>query len=450
MLNQRSILLGFVCLSVGLIWGEAAYYYKLPPHATFKALKIRFWDPWTRASIPLEYRHFAERRAPDAAASQDLSQLEGLSYLGAVNPSQFSGVTVYKAEAAYDKPRLLTLGHRAEAQLISPAGDVLHRWSREFRSAFPDRADESDEFGAQSWRAVLLRPDGGLLALYENHGLVWLDIHSNVVATNGMKAHHAIIETGRGTFYGLAREREVLDWFDPSREVANDYIVELDRSGAELRRVSILEALRRSSFAPVLRQARESLKPDDPLMDVLHTNSLQLLDGAHAADIPGFKAGNVLISMRKISMIASLNVDEGRVEWGASGMFSLQHDPVLLPTGTILLFDNFGYPEPGKPMQSRVIEFDPRNMDVVWQYDDPEGDMLTLCCGMAQRLPNQNTLITETDNGRAFEVTPDGEIVWEYYAPERKQEYIARLFEARALDETPSWLKSLDSPDHVE
>jgi hypothetical protein len=35
----------------------------------------------------------------------------------------------------------------------------------------------------------------------------------------------------------------------------------------------------------------------------------------------------------------------------------------------------------------------------------------------AQRQPNGNTLICEGANGRFFEVTPSGEIVWEYVNP---------------------------------
>lgn len=37
--------------------------------------------------------------------------------------------------------------------------------------------------------------------------------------------------------------------------------------------------------------------------------------------------------------------------------------------------------------------------------------------GLAQRLPNDNTLITESSFGRFFEVTNEGEIVWEYVNP---------------------------------
>ncbi|MGC2221103.1 MAG: ArsR family transcriptional regulator, partial [Methylocella sp.] len=35
----------------------------------------------------------------------------------------------------------------------------------------------------------------------------------------------------------------------------------------------------------------------------------------------------------------------------------------------------------------------------------------------ARRLPNGNTLIDEGMNGRFFQVTPQGEIVWEYLSP---------------------------------
>ena len=37
--------------------------------------------------------------------------------------------------------------------------------------------------------------------------------------------------------------------------------------------------------------------------------------------------------------------------------------------------------------------------------------------GNAQRLPNGNTHVTESSTGRLFEVTPAGEVVWEYVIP---------------------------------
>jgi hypothetical protein len=47
---------------------------------------------------------------------------------------------------------------------------------------------------------------------------------------------------------------------------------------------------------------------------------------------------------------------------------------------------------------------------VAWNFFSPR-------MGCAQRLPNGNTLITESSFGRFFEVTKEGEIVWEYVNP---------------------------------
>ncbi|MFG0317060.1 MAG: arylsulfotransferase family protein, partial [Planctomycetota bacterium JB042] len=82
-------------------------------------------------------------------------------------------------------------------------------------------------------------------------------------------------------------------------------------------------------------------------------------------------------------------------------------------------------------------ELDPTTLETVWEYGgDRERPFETETCGSAQRLANGNTLLTESDNGRAIEVTPDGEIVWEWINPHRagpRNEYIATLFEVIRL-----------------
>jgi hypothetical protein len=64
----------------------------------------------------------------------------------------------------------------------------------------------------------------------------------------------------------------------------------------------------------------------------------------------------------------------------------------------------------------------------------------------AEVLPNGNTLITESDNGRAFEVTREGEIVWEFLSPHRAGEdgeFVATLPEVIRLpkDFPLDWLQ---------
>jgi hypothetical protein len=57
-------------------------------------------------------------------------------------------------------------------------------------------------------------------------------------------------------------------------------------------------------------------------------------------------------------------------------------------------------------------------------------------------------LISETEAGRGFEVTPDGERVWEFYNPQRAgshEELIAALFEVRRypLEQASGWTREL-------
>jgi hypothetical protein len=98
----------------------------------------------------------------------------------------------------------------------------------------------------------------------------------------------------------------------------------------------------------------------------------------------------------------------------------------------MLLFDNHH-----APGQSEVIEFDPFSQQVLWSYTGTTDKLFyTANCGSSERLPNGNTLITESNNGRAFEVTPDKTIVWEFYNPHRvgqNIEFIATLFEVIRL-----------------
>ncbi|MBI1785238.1 hypothetical protein HYR69_08850, partial [Candidatus Sumerlaeota bacterium] len=79
----------------------------------------------------------------------------------------------------------------------------------------------------------------------------------------------------------------------------------------------------------------------------------------------------------------------------------------------ILLFDNGA--ERGF---SRVVEMDPSTGNIIWEFKTPDPkDFYSLSRGAAQRLGNGNTLIADSDHGRAFEITPAGEVVWDFLCP---------------------------------
>ena len=66
----------------------------------------------------------------------------------------------------------------------------------------------------------------------------------------------------------------------------------------------------------------------------------------------------------------------------------------------------------------QTFNFGASTNDVVWSYVDPvRASLWSPLISNPQRLPNGNTLINEGLFGRFFEVTPDGDTVWEYVNP---------------------------------
>jgi hypothetical protein len=65
-----------------------------------------------------------------------------------------------------------------------------------------------------------------------------------------------------------------------------------------------------------------------------------------------------------------------------------------------------------------VLEIDPDTDEIVWTYQEQQNvDFFSPHLSSAQRLHNGNTLICEGTFGRLFEVTAEGETVWEYVNP---------------------------------
>lgn len=129
--------------------------------------------------------------------------------------------------------------------------------------------------------------------------------------------------------------------------------------------------------------------------------------------------GDVLMSLRNTSGIIAVDRVTGGVKMHIPpSVVSHQHAPVALANGNVLTFDNGNFRAGAHVAFSRVLEIDPSTNEVVWSYaDSVVNAFYSAFMGNAQRLPNGNTHITESATGRIFEVTPAGEVVWEYVIP---------------------------------
>jgi len=178
-----------------------------------------------------------------------------------------------------------------------------------------------------------------------------------------------------------------------------DVIVEVDSSGKRVWEWHAIEHL---------DLERDIITFNDSRAEWSHGNTVSEVSG-----------NRVMFSFRNISTIGMIDKATGEIVWRLGGeALAQQHDPSLLPNGNVLVYDNGSHSAHHALPFSRVIEVDPATNNIVWEYfDNPAYNFFSPYISGARRLPNGNTLITEGMFGRMFQVTPVGDVVWEYINP---------------------------------
>lgn len=232
----------------------------------------------------------------------------------------------------------------------------------------------------------------------------------------------------------------------------DDYLVEVSWSGEILWQWHAHEHIDELGLSKEARRVIHKLGENSrrSYVDWSHINSASYVGPNRWYDQGDkrFNPDNIIISSRHASVIAIIARD-GSVVWRAGpdyrdspelaklGQIIGQHHPHIIAkglpgAGNMLVFDNggasgYGFANPASPdggagirrHYSRVVEFNPVTLEKVWEYTMGAENyrFFSRHISAAQRLPNGNTLITEGAPGRLFEVTHDGDIVWEYVSP---------------------------------
>jgi hypothetical protein len=138
---------------------------------------------------------------------------------------------------------------------------------------------------------------------------------------------------------------------------------------------------------------------------------------AHANTCFVQQDGNFLLSWRDLDLIALLDRNTNELVWQMEDRkWGGQHDPRRLENGNITIFANGS--EQVEAEFSRILELNPETREIVWSYQgSPVDTFFSPRVSGAQRLPNGNTVICEGRPGRLFEVTQEGDIVWEFVSP---------------------------------
>ncbi|MCP4021359.1 MAG: thioredoxin [Desulfobacteraceae bacterium] len=223
--------------------------------------------------------------------------------------------------------------------------------------------------------------------------------------------------------------------------------------------------------------------------DWMHLNSMSLLGPNKWFDSGDkrFHPDNIIVDGRETNIIFIISKETGEVIWKVGPDYDYtpeknldwiigQHHAHMIPRGlpgegNILVYDNGGWAgyggcHPASPTgtknvlrdYSRVLEFDPVTLKIVWQYTPQEAGLVhptdsNRCyspfISSAQRLPNGNTLITEGGGGRIFEITAGHELVWEYISP-YWGEYFKMNMVYRAYRYPYDYIPQAEPPKEVE
>jgi len=359
---------------------------------------------------------------PELSDRERMKQLLALPYLSH-SPEQAeedrTGVVLYDREKAYDGYNLYTSRTSPEIFLIDMEGNVVRRWTS------PQERETIVEYAA-------LFDDGDLIVINKFEDVVRIDLRGETIWRQEIPAHHDVWIEPDDSAWVVARDvrrHNGLDVdFSALVHVGADGSIE-DRWDAYDSLDRIRGSLDMTPFDPTIdiggawtlaqRFVRRSVARirgrSEKLRDPFHLNTVTVLPRTEIGERDErFREGNLLICYRNLDQIAIFDPEKGELVWSwGYGVLDRPHYPVMLDTGQILVFDNGTFRE-----YSRVVELDPVTEEIVWEYvADPRESFYSEAGGSAQRLPNGNTLITQTMTGRVFEVTRDGEIVWEWLHP---------------------------------
>ena len=333
-------------------------------------------------------------------------------------PNRFgrSGVEVSAPDKVQPGVTFVTglFGRKLGARLYAANGELLHEWPINF---FSIAAEEMAYPFDALIHGDILYENGDFVANFDGRGIVRSSACGEILWQNRDRSHHSIDVDDNGDLWTPVYTATYNEPELTSSPFEFDAIARFDaNTGEKLEQIDLVQALIKSDLVGLA--LANSLK----LNDMIHLNDAEVLSAEMADAFPMFEAGDIALSSRNYSQIWVLDGKTHTVKWFHMGAVLGPHDPDFQPDGTITIFDNRpggaataenGYK--GHRGGSRIVSVDPATGKHTIAYaSDSRNTFYTAYRGKHQVMENGNILITETDAGRVFEVTPDGEVVWSF------------------------------------
>lgn len=328
--------------------------------------------------------------------------------------------------------------------LINMEGDIVHKWESEYPpglyAVLLPNGNLLRAASVKDQQPVKIGGAGGLLQEFDWDGnVVW---EYKMLSDNEIQ-HHTFDRMPNGNTLILGWERKlpkqaILRGRNPKtfpKEVTIkkqkvdsfwiDFVREVDKDGKTVWEWHAWNHLGKGKDKLNFNyHLPKTVGPGYDSFDWSHFNTLEYLP---ATD-------QILMNSRNLSEFYIVDRKTGKIvyRWGNPTAYSRakkpswyddgdqqlfgSHHATMLPNGNIQIFDNGSERPQGN--RSRVIEVDMKTGKIVWSYESHGANSFySYRQGAAQRLDNGNVLVTSTQQGHLFEITPEGEVVWEFVNP---------------------------------
>lgn len=349
------------------------------------------------------------------------------------------GVTVHDPATAQPGITLVTSHwlndgvYVSAIRLIDLDGNVLHEWQVHPEQIWPETP--YDDYSAGKYNepqnyvhGSFLMPNGDIVFNIEYLGLVRMNACADILWKLPYRTHHSVDRDDDGNFWvsGLIwRESRVYGYVHIKPPFVDETMLKVSPDGEILDEVFLVKEMYASGYADMFADIKA-------IYDFTHMNDVEILGADMADAFSIFEAGDIMVSLRHLSLVAVFDGDTRQVKWHFRHPMIHQHDPDFEADGFITIFDNqddttingslFG--------RTRLLRVDPatKEYEVIYPVRDDQ-PLYTKEGGKHQLLPNGNRLITEAQPGRLLEITPDGETAWDWRTEKSEDGIVAEVLE---------------------
>ncbi len=358
-----------------------------------------------------------------------------------------TGLFTYNREKAYNGYTLFAPNTSTTTYLIDMEGNLVHSWPSKYTPGYHAVLLEN---GNLLRGASLPKPPsgigggGGMLQEIDWDGnVVW---EYRMMDDNTLQ-HHTFDRMPNGNTLLLAWERKTNDemralgrtlnfvpeegidlWGDVTKDFWVDFIREVNPKGETVWEWHAIDHIGKGpdklDINYVMPHPVGGGAQGYDTTDWTHFNTCQYVADGNKIVTNSRNMGEVFVIDRATGKIESRWGNPSAYGAGKAPSYYDNGDQILFgshaasmqPNGNIVVFNN-GSEAPERRVSS-IYEFDPKTGKIVWEFAPKMvNSFYSDRQGAVEKLPNGNYLVTSTHNGHLFEVTPEKEIVWEYFSP---------------------------------